>query len=163
MALEICNINIRNCQKIHNKVTMKMSSFYNFLAILSISRNLRINTYSHLSNKRGAHAYQFWKIPPSSKKIPPPRLLISLLKCLILLQNLMTIFLTIILSYKTLFYLKNWCLLTPPHLVIFHFWHPSTFIPGSTFIREMRVIEGDSSMKNKQSTILEIPIQIQRE
>ena len=28
-------------------------------------------TYSHLSNKRGAHAYQFWKIPPSSKKNPP--------------------------------------------------------------------------------------------
>ena len=27
--------------------------------------------YSHLSNKRGAHAYQFWKIPPSSKKNPP--------------------------------------------------------------------------------------------
>ena len=96
--------------------------------------------YSHLSNKRGAHAYQFWKIPPSSKKISPPRLLISLLKCLILLQNLMTIFLTIILSYKTLFYHKNWCLLPPPHLVIFHFWHPSTFIPGSTFIREMRVL-----------------------
>ena len=34
--------------------------------------------YSHLSNKRGAHAYRFWKIPPSSKqkKIHPPRLLI---------------------------------------------------------------------------------------
>ena len=29
------------------------------------------NTYSHLSNKRGAHAYQFWKIPSSSKKDPP--------------------------------------------------------------------------------------------
>ena len=24
--------------------------------------------YSHLSNKRGAHAYRFWKIPPSTKK-----------------------------------------------------------------------------------------------
>jgi hypothetical protein len=24
--------------------------------------------YSHLSNKRGAHAYRFWKIPPSSKQ-----------------------------------------------------------------------------------------------
>ena len=81
----------------------------------------------------------FEKFHPPQKKIPPPRLLISLLKCLILMQNLMTIFLTIILSYKTLFYLKNWCLLPPPHLVIFHFWHPSTFIPGSTFIREMRV------------------------
>ena len=81
----------------------------------------------------------FEKFHPPQKKIPPPRLLISLLKCLILLQNLMTIFLTIILSYKTLFYHKNWCLLPPPHLVIFHFWHPSTFIPGSTFIREMRV------------------------
>ena len=63
--------------------------------------------YSHLSDKRGAHAYQFWKIPPSSKKkIPPPRLLISLLKCLILLQNLMTTFLRIVLSYKTLFTTK---------------------------------------------------------
>ena len=27
--------------------------------------------YSHLSNKRGAHAYRFWKIPPSTKKNPP--------------------------------------------------------------------------------------------
>ena len=27
--------------------------------------------YSHLSNKRGAHAYQFWKISPSSKKNLP--------------------------------------------------------------------------------------------
>ena len=44
----------------------------------------------------------FEKFHPPQKKIPPPRLLISLLKCLILLQNLMTIFLTIILSYKTL-------------------------------------------------------------
>ena len=25
-------------------------------------------TYSHLSNKRGAHAYRFWKIPPSSNQ-----------------------------------------------------------------------------------------------
>ena len=28
--------------------------------------------YSHLSNKRGAHVYQFWKIPPSSKKKKNP-------------------------------------------------------------------------------------------
>ena len=75
----------------------------------------------------------FEKFHPPKKKNPPPRLLISLLKCLILLQNLMTIFLTNILSYKTLFYHKNWCLLPPPHLVNFHFWHPFTFI------REMRV------------------------
>ena len=30
-----------------------------------------MNPYSHLSNKRGAHAYRFWKIPPSTKKNPP--------------------------------------------------------------------------------------------
>ena len=30
-----------------------------------------INIYSHLSNKRGVHAYLFWKIPPSTKKNPP--------------------------------------------------------------------------------------------
>ena len=45
----------------------------------------------------------FEKFHPPQKKIPPPRLLISLVKCLILLQNLMKIFLTVILSYKTLF------------------------------------------------------------
>jgi hypothetical protein len=27
--------------------------------------------HSHLSNKRGDHAYRFWKIPPSTKKNPP--------------------------------------------------------------------------------------------
>ena len=27
--------------------------------------------YSHLSNKRGVQAYQFWKIPPSTKKNSP--------------------------------------------------------------------------------------------
>ena len=37
------------------------------------------------------------------EKFHPPCLLISLLKCLVLLQNLMMIFLTVILSYKTLF------------------------------------------------------------
>ena len=95
----------------------------------------------------------FEKFHPPQKKIPPPRLLISLLKCLILLQNLMTIFLTIILSYKTLFYHKNWCLLPPPHLVIFHFWHPSTFIPGSTFIREMRVVQKVWDGGNKSSCL----------
>ena len=26
--------------------------------------------YSHLSNKRGVHAYRFWKIPPSTKRNP---------------------------------------------------------------------------------------------
>ena len=36
-------------------------------------------TYSHLSNKRGAHAYRFWKIPPSTFIVfmnifQPPRL-----------------------------------------------------------------------------------------
>ena len=29
---------------------------------------LKVTTYSYLSNKRGAHAYQFKKIPPSSKQ-----------------------------------------------------------------------------------------------
>ena len=31
-----------------------------FLRALFISTTI----YSHLSNKRGVHAYQFWKIPP---------------------------------------------------------------------------------------------------
>ena len=96
----------------------------------------------------------FEKFHPPQKQNPPPRLLISLLKCLILLQNLMTIFLTIILSYKTLFYHKNWCLLPPPHLVIFHFWHPSTFIPGSTFIREMRVLKYYSPKANTKALMV---------
>ena len=30
-----------------------------------------LEIYSHLSNKCGVHAYQFWKIPPSTKKNPP--------------------------------------------------------------------------------------------
>ena len=30
------------------------------------SSNSANSAYSHLSNKRGAHAYRFWKIPPSS-------------------------------------------------------------------------------------------------
>ena len=37
-----------------------------------------IATYSHLSNKRGAHAYCFWKIPPSTKKNPPSTFIDSL-------------------------------------------------------------------------------------
>ena len=38
---------------------------------LILSKKMLLYLYSHLSNKRGAHAYQFWKIPPSSKKNPP--------------------------------------------------------------------------------------------
>ena len=61
--------------------------------------------YSYLSNKRGIHAYRFWKIPPSKKKkkIPPPRLLISLLLYADIIAETNDDFLTIILSYKTLF------------------------------------------------------------
>ena len=33
--------------------------------------NVWLCTSEHLSNKRGVHAYRFWKIPPSTKKIPP--------------------------------------------------------------------------------------------
>ena len=39
----------------------------------------------------------------------------------------MKIFLTAILSYKTLFLLKKRCLLPPPHLMILHFLHPLHF------------------------------------
>ena len=54
------------------------------------------------------HAYRFWKIPPSTKRKPLPHLLISLQNFPIFLQNLMTFFLRVILSYRNLFYLKNW-------------------------------------------------------
>ena len=32
---------------------------------------LKFVKYSHLSNKRGVHAYRLWKIPPSTKKESP--------------------------------------------------------------------------------------------
>ena len=38
----------------------------------------RHDIYSHLSNKRGAHGYRFWEIPPSSKKNPPSAFIDSL-------------------------------------------------------------------------------------
>ena len=60
----------------------------------------------------------FEKFHPPQKEIPPPRLLISLLKCLILLQKLMTIFLTIILSYKTILAQKM-MLITPSTFSVF--------------------------------------------
>ena len=82
--------------------------------------------YSHLSNKRGAHAYRFWKIPPSTKTLhiywilrffhPPqstPRFL----------------------ELCTSFFQK-----IPPSTFI----PTSTFNPTSTFIKEMRVVVNSS-------------------
>ena len=133
----IFDTDIFRCIKTH--INGLYLAFFGIFMLLEMSvSNILFHTLISLI-KVEPRLTNFEKFHPPQKKIPPPRLLISLLKCLILLQNLMTIFLTIILSYKTLFYHKNWCLLPPPHLVIFHFWHPSTFIPGSTFIREMRV------------------------
>ena len=37
-----------------------------------------VSEYSHLSNKRGAHSYRFWKIPPSTKKNPSSTFIDSL-------------------------------------------------------------------------------------
>ena len=53
------------------------NNLQNNLTCKIVSRKISKNkpgtsfSYSHLSNKRGAHAYRFWKIPPSTKKIPP--------------------------------------------------------------------------------------------
>ena len=63
---------------------------------------LHEHMYSHLSNKREVTLADLEKFHPPQKN-PPPRLLISLQNFPIFLQNLMTIFLTVILSYKTLF------------------------------------------------------------
>ena len=43
------------------------------LAFVLVSCEEHQIRYSHLPNKRRAHVYQFWKIPPSTKKIHPPR------------------------------------------------------------------------------------------
>ena len=64
---------------------------------------LLVLDYSHLSNKHEVTLTDFEKFRPPQNKIPPPRLLISLQNYPIFLQNLMTIFLTVILSHKTLF------------------------------------------------------------
>ena len=74
----------------HLHLVQKQCCWYNQSTLISL-----INLESTLTD--------FEKFHPPKKKIPPPNLLISLLKCLILLQKLMTIFLTIILSYKALF------------------------------------------------------------
>jgi len=63
----------------------------------NIMKNI-IFMYSHLSNKREVTLIDFEKFHPTQKKIPPPRLLISLQNFPIFLQNLMTIFLTVILQ-----------------------------------------------------------------
>ena len=47
-------------------VRLPVKSFQDFLIELGMKPSLIKILYSHLSNKRGAHAYQFWKIPPSS-------------------------------------------------------------------------------------------------
>ena len=52
--------------------------------------------YSHLSNKRDVTLTDFGKFHPAHLVIP-------LQKLLIFLQNLVKIFLTVILSYKSLF------------------------------------------------------------
>ena len=46
--------------------------------------------YSHLSDKCEGTLTDSEKFHPQQKKIPPPCLLISLLKCLILLQTFLT-------------------------------------------------------------------------
>ena len=71
--------------------------------------------YSHLSNKRDVTLTDFGKFHPAQNKNPPLhvywfhyRSFNILTELSIFLQNLMMIFLTVILSYKSLFWLKNW-------------------------------------------------------
>ena len=70
------------------------------------ARNVHVGSklnYSHLSNKCEVMLTDFGQFNPPQKKVPPPPLLISLQNFPIFLQNLMMIFLTVILSHKTLF------------------------------------------------------------
>ena len=63
---------------IHWKDALRMKEFYILwitrLSVVLITQvckisNIKSSTcYSHLSNKRGAHAYQFQKIPSSTKQ-----------------------------------------------------------------------------------------------
>ena len=48
-----------------------IENYCNLICLLTVFCTTISRGYSHLSNKRGAHAYQFWEIPPSSKKNPP--------------------------------------------------------------------------------------------
>ena len=104
-------------------------SFYFIFKILPLGMYSRVGCYgrrtvvsiylwySHLSNKIESTLTNFEKFPPSQKEIQTPRLLISSLKCLILLQNLMKILLTVILAIKLCSSSKN------DVLVILHFLH----------------------------------------
>ena len=106
-----------------------------------------VNTHISLINVEPTLT-NFEKFHPPQKKIPPPRLLISLLKCLILLQNLMTIFLTIILSYKTLFYHKNWCYY-PLHIWWFSiFGTPPRLFQAPRLLERWEYLFGKKERKN---------------
>ena len=59
--------------------------------------------YSHLSNKRDVTLTDFEKFHPTQNKNTPCTFIDFIAKLSIFLQNLMKIFLTIILSYKSLF------------------------------------------------------------
>ena len=59
--------------------------------------------YSHLSNKRDVTLTNFGKFHPTQNKNPPCTFIYFITKLSIFLQNLMKIFLTVILSYKSLF------------------------------------------------------------
>ena len=48
------------------------------LSFFCLTNIRKVPTYSHPSNKRGAHIYGFWKISPSTKKIPPSMFIDSL-------------------------------------------------------------------------------------
>ena len=64
---------------------------------------LCLSNYSHLSNKRDVMLTDFGKFHPSQNKNPPCTFIDFITKLSIFLQNLMKIFLTVILSYKSLF------------------------------------------------------------
>jgi hypothetical protein len=59
--------------------------------------------YSHLSNKPDVTLTDFGKYHPAQNKNPPFTFIDLITKLSLFLQNLMTIFLTVILSYKSLF------------------------------------------------------------
>ena len=62
-----------------------------------------LTSYSHLSNKRDVMLTDFGKFHPAQNKNPPCMFIDFITDLSIFLQNLMMIFLTVILSYKSLF------------------------------------------------------------
>ena len=71
--------------------------------LLNKNNNTSKFYYTHLSNKRDVTLTDFGKFDPAQNKNPPCTFIDSIRKLSMFLQNLMKIFLTVILSFKSLF------------------------------------------------------------